>query len=80
MTKYRIVSRNKRINGDYSHYPYYYAQVKFLDLIWIDCHWFGESCDCWDTDINVVDRYVKFKLEHKGSSKEEVVKTYYDET
>ena len=39
MAKYRIVSRNCNPCGELRPYPWYYLQVKILNLWWVDyCH------------------------------------------
>ena len=38
MAKYRIVSRNCNPYGELRLYPWYYLQVKILNLWWVDYH------------------------------------------
>ncbi len=76
--KYRIVSRNSSPwDGSYRNYSYYYAQMNVFG-IWIDCrfHPFKSVYDSFDTDLEVVDKWINRQLSDKKPVKEEVVKTY----
>jgi hypothetical protein len=76
--KYRIVSRNSwPWGGSYRDYLYYYAQMNVFG-IWIDCRFypFKSVYDSFDTDLEVVDKWINQQLSNMKPVKEEVVKTY----
>lgn len=75
--KYRIVSRNRHLNGDCCSYEYYYAQVNVFG-IWIDCHLnpFISTYNSFDTELKVVEEWVQSRIKQKEPVQQEVVKTY----
>lgn len=75
--KYRIVSRNKYSNGDYSPYKFYYAQVEVFGT-WFDCRLnpFISTFDSYDTDLKVVEKWVENRIKPKERIEDVVVKIY----
>lgn len=75
--KYRIVSRNRTLDGVPSYSLYYYAQMNVFGT-WIDCRFnpFVDTYDYYDLELRVVENWVDSQLKKKEPLKEEVVKTY----
>ena len=76
--KYRIVCRNKNPWDNYcrDNYSWYYAQFEVFG-VWIDCRYnpLVNPYDTFDSELEVVERWVNNKIE-RIPRKEEVVKTY----
>lgn len=79
--KFRIVKRTKAKNLYVFGSVVYVAQRKLLDLFWVDCRFF-DSEDLYHTyaeELVVVEKYIQKQLYNYQPTKDEVVRTFYDD-